>query len=240
MKNRKKNHIDCKTCPVAQFCLAGGLDSQSLAELNHMIAYAKEYSRGEYIYAENDPVKYLYAIRQGTCKSYYLNQQGEERVHSFELAGNIVGLEYINDKTYNTYAQTLEHSMLCLIPIKEFKDFLQSNSAQQNRILTILSNKLKEKEFILPSTSAKQRVAAFYLDIIHKITDRSRSDNEIMLKISQMDISNQLGITHETLSRVLRNFIQSGILKIKNNAILYANTEMLSDIALFNKNYLLK
>lgn len=65
-------------------------------------------------------MKSLYAIRSGTIKSYTITEQGDEQITGFHLAGDLVGFDAIGSGHHPSFAQALETSMVCEIPLRHW------------------------------------------------------------------------------------------------------------------------
>ena len=65
---------------------------------------------------------------------------------------------------------------------------------------------------LLLSTTAEERIISFLIDMAQRLAPRE--DDLIDLPMSRRDIADYLGLTIETVSRVLRDFERRGAIKI--------------------------
>ena len=63
----------------------------------------------------------------------------------------------------------------------------------------------------------KERIATFLLDYYNKRVDRGLSDQVVELPMSRVDISDYLGLTQETVCRVLSHFKRRAIITSRNS-----------------------
>lgn len=84
---------------------------------------------------------------------------------------------------------------------------------------------------LLSKKNAEERLAAFILNLSHRFAERGFSPREFRLTMTRGDIGNYLGLTVETISRLLGRFQKSGMLSVKGKYITIEDMEKLTDIA---------
>jgi CRP/FNR family transcriptional regulator len=67
--------------------------------------------------------------------------------------------------------------------------------------------------------TANERVCDFLMNILTRMQERNHSEKNIYLPMSQLDISNFLGIAYETVNRVFQNLKRNKIIKINNKTM---------------------
>ena len=72
---------------------------------------------------------------------------------------------------------------------------------------------------VLGSMSSGERVAAFLLDMSQRSLARGYSKNEFVLRMSRAEIGSYLGVSLETVSRVLSGFKRERYLDVDNRVI---------------------
>lgn len=230
LKNRANNTVDCSRCAVHYLCLAKDLEPAVLAELNEIIASYKEVKKGEHIFHAQDPMNYLYAVYIGFCKDYVVDENGNERIDNFYLPGDIIGLESIPNRRHVFSAIAVEDSKLCVIPIDALFQLMQKHDSIMKRVININSYKMQNDQLMSVTTNANQRVADFLLNILYRYEERQKYEDHISLPMSQIDISNHLGMAHETVNRILRKFTKEKLIKIKSKKIYILSIERLKEL----------
>ena len=83
----------------------------------------------------------------------------------------------------------------------------------------------------LGRTSAKARVAAFLLDMFHRlrVTDDNIKDS-FELKLTQEEIGDSIGLTSVHVNRMIRQMEQEGLISRSNGRITLLDVERLEDI----------
>jgi CRP/FNR family transcriptional regulator len=84
---------------------------------------------------------------------------------------------------------------------------------------------------LLSKNTADQRIATLVLSISARNKRRKLSAANFRLPMSRTDIGNYLGLTVETVSRVLSRFQKMGVLAVDNKEITITDVETLRSIA---------
>lgn len=218
-KLRDSANINCATCLNKHLCLPQNLPEEDVKILNEVITKYQFVEKGGHIYRVNEKQDYLYAIYSGSCKDYAISEDGDEYINNFYFAGDIMGLESIPLKRYFFSAKAISDCYLCMIPMERFLDATVTSPAILKRFINICSYKMLNDTHIRRSTNAKQRIADFLLNIIYRIEERNNVSDNISLPMTQMEISNQVGMAYETVSRILHAFADEEIIKIDNKQV---------------------
>ncbi|MDU2480349.1 MAG: FNR family transcription factor [Klebsiella sp.] len=201
--------IHCQDCSISQLCIPFTLNEHELDQLDNIIERKKPIQKGQTLFKAGDELKSLYAIRSGTIKSYTITEQGDEQITGFHLAGDLVGFDAIGTGLHPSFAQALETSMVCEIPFKGDQDMI----------------------LLLSKKNAEERLAAFIYNLSRRFAQRGFSPREFRLTMTRGDIGNYLGLTVETISRLLGRFQKSGMLAVKGKYITIENSDLLAQLA---------
>lgn len=226
--------IHCQDCSISQLCIPFTLNEQELDQLDSIIERKKPIQKGQELFKAGDHLRALYAIRSGTIKSYTITEQGDEQITAFHLAGDLVGFDAINEREHPSFAQALETSMICEIPYETLDDLSGSMPKLRQQIMRLMSNEIKGDQdmiLLLSKKTAEERLAAFLYSLSKRFAQRGFSPREFRLTMTRGDIGNYLGLTVETISRLLGRFQKSEILAVKGKYITILNLEELARLA---------
>ena len=106
----------CKDCTLQELCLPLGLDDADIAALDKTIKRRRTLKKGEMLYRFGDPLRSLYAIRNGALKTTGLIEDGRAQVTGFYLPGELLGIDAISTDKHPCSAEALETSEVCDIP----------------------------------------------------------------------------------------------------------------------------
>lgn len=91
---------------------------------------------------------------------------------------------------------------------------------------------LNDHVALLARAKARQRLALFLLERRWTGINHDRASREITLPMSRTDIANNIGLTQESVSRILRDFEKEKIISIKNpNWIFVEKIDILTEIS---------
>lgn len=229
VKNRTNINIHCGHCPVSSVCIAHNLNADETEKINTIISRLHLMQTGEHLYFQNQSMQHIFAVYSGCCKEYIVDENGNEKINGFYYPGDLLALESLSSKKYNFSALALETSQFCAIPIDLFFNLMNESPALMHRFIYLISNKLQKN--IPLATNAKRRIAAFLLDIFYRSHEEKAENDFIHLSMSQSDISNLLGLAHETVSRTLHMFQYEQIIKIMKKDIYITDIPSLRAIA---------
>jgi CRP/FNR family transcriptional regulator, anaerobic regulatory protein len=72
---------------------------------------------------------------------------------------------------------------------------------------------------MLGSMYADERLAAFLLNLIHRLETRGFSATAVSLRMTREEIASYLGVSVETISRTFSKFQNKGLLFVRNRQI---------------------
>jgi CRP/FNR family transcriptional regulator, anaerobic regulatory protein len=216
IKTRKSKNITCEKCWVKHLCIATDILPADIQQLDELIINAKYVAKKEHIYRASSPMVNLYAVHRGSCKEYWIDENGNECVTNFYFPGDIIGVESISSKKYMFDMVALEDTELCVIPADDFLGKMHTAPHILKRFVAITSQKMINDKSVHMGITANEKVCDFLLNITMRAYERNPKENEMCLTMSQVDIANFLGIASETINRIFSNLKRKKIIKLKN------------------------
>ena len=195
-----------------------------MTQLDNIIERKKPVQKSQIIFQSGDELRSIYALRSGTLKSYTLSENGEEQITAFHLPGDLIGFDAIMNMKHVGFAQALETAMICEIPFD---------------ILDDLAGKMPKIRHQISKMSAEEKLAAFLHNLSQRYAARGFSAREFRLTMTRGDIGNYLGLTIETISRLLGRFQKSGMITVQGKYITINQMDVLADMATGIKNQIL-
>jgi CRP/FNR family transcriptional regulator len=227
-------HIKCQNCSISELCLPFSLNDKELDTLDEIIERKRPIHKGDKIFSDGQELHSLYAIRSGTFKSFTVNEQGEEQITGFHLAGDLLGFDAIAESEHPSFAQALETSMVCEIPYSNLDELSNTMPKLKKQVLRLMSHEIKtdqEMLTLLNRKNAEQRVATFLVSLSERYHARGLSASEFRLTMTRSDIGNYIGLTVETISRLLNRFHKSGVINVDGKLISIIDIDRLTDTA---------
>ena len=212
----------CSACSMHQLCLPMGLDDADMNRLDQIIGRRRRLARDERLYAMGEPFRNLYAIRYGHFKTYQVNAAGEQQITGFQMAGELLGMDAISGDRHQCDAVALEDSEVCEIPFARLEELFGQVPALLRHFHRIMSQEITREQnvmLLLGNMRAEQRFAVFLVNLSSRYAARGYSPTRFQLRMSREDIGNYLGLTIESISRLLSRFKKMGLVQVDKREI---------------------
>ena len=156
------------------------------------------FARNAEIYAQDDEVEMLYRVVRGVVRTSRLTVDGRRQVGDFYYVGDLFGLEPGPDHRFA--AEALDECEIMVVRRSAVRAF--AGDAELDRAIVeaqrVEMERLQEHVVMLGRKSARERVASFLMSIAQK-GDGDQAD----LAMGRQDMADYLGLTIETVSRML-------------------------------------
>jgi CRP/FNR family transcriptional regulator len=226
--------INCQHCGFSQLCLPFTLNDAELDKLDQIIQRKRPSHKGDHLFEAGKPLQALYAVRTGSFKTYTLSEQGEEQITGFHLPGDVIGFDAIGDQQHPSYAQALETALVCEIPFNNLDSLLDQVPKLRQQLMRLMSQDIhgdQQMMLLLNRKTAEEKLAAFLTNLAQRFGSRGFSRKEFRLTMTRGEIGNYLGLTVETISRLLGRFHKDELIHVDGKLITIANFEELSRVA---------
>ena len=203
-------------------------------KLDEIIERKKPLHKGDYLFESGTPLNAIFAVRSGSFKSYTLSEQGDEQITGFHLAGDLVGFDAINKMQHQSFSQALETSMVCEIPFDTLDELAGKLPKLRQQIMRLMSSEItydQEMLLLLNKKSAEERLASFIYNLSERFGERGFSRKEFRFTMTRGEIGNYLGLTVETISRLLSRFQKADLIKVEGKFITILDNDALAKTA---------
>ncbi|MCG2583985.1 fumarate/nitrate reduction transcriptional regulator Fnr [Massilia sp. TS11] len=224
----------CSACSLHGVCLPTGLSDDEMQRLDSIIGRRRRVPRGASLFRTDEGFTKLYAIRVGHFKTCQLNASGEEQVTGFQMPGELLGLSAIGTQRHSCTAVALEDSEVCEIPFTQLESLLQEMPTLLRTFHALMSREITREQsamLLLGSMRAEQRLAVFLVNMGSRYAARGYSPYNFQLRMLRDDIGNYLGLTIESVSRLLTRFRKEGLLRVSNREIEILDPDRLKALA---------
>ncbi|MBY6064592.1 fumarate/nitrate reduction transcriptional regulator Fnr [Pseudidiomarina sediminum] len=228
------SYIHCQNCSMATLCLPYQLSPEQTEKLDTIIQRHRPMQKKDVLIHSGEPLKYLYAVRSGSLKSYTIDSQGDEQIIDFHLPGDLIGFDGLIDGEHRSFTQALETTMLCEIPMQSLDTLSAELPGLRKQLLRLMSGELYASKTLLGTLNhhtAQQRLAHFLVTLSSRFQQRGLSNREFRLSMTRADIANYLGLSVETISRILTNLQQEEVIRVTNKLVTIESLEKLRTIA---------
>jgi len=228
-----KSAVACSSCCLKGVCLPCDLGRPELDRFDEIAIAKRRVARGTSLYHNGDRFESLYAVRSGAFKTVGVSRQGDEKVTGFHLPGELLGLEAISSDRHGYSAVALEDSEVCILPFAPLEKMAMSMPALQHQLLRLISSDISRDQglmLLLGSMTAEQRLAAFLLSLSRRHERLGFSASRFVLRMTREEIGNYLGLTLETVSRMLSRFQREGLIAVQQREIEIRNAARLMEM----------
>ncbi len=209
--NRKT--VQCNRCGVKRTCLGSGLDPSQLGLKGDAKGPPRLFQRGDHVFRMGDRFYSLYVIRAGAVKTYMMSEGGEEQIIGFYGPGETIGFDAIVDGRHHCHAAALDTSSVCAVPFEAVSKLCERSPALIRALMKGISGETMRLAdmLLLGKKPAEQRLASFLLSQSDSQCQRGYSAKVFTLSMTRTDIAKYLGLTLETVSRVLTRLESQGL-----------------------------
>jgi CRP/FNR family transcriptional regulator, cyclic AMP receptor protein len=224
----------CLGCVMREEGLFCQLPHGALATLNS-IRQASFYPRGAVLFMEGESPRGLFVLCVGKAKLTANSADGHGLTLRSVDAGEVIGLSsVVSGRPYPATAETLSPSQVSFIPRMEFLRFLRSNSDVSIRVAKHLSMELDQAwsqsrmVALAPDTQAK--LAQFLIDQAERHGQTTSDGLRLALNMTHEEIAKNIGASRESVSRILKDLRNRGVICVSGGAIIILHAIELSNL----------
>ncbi|WJG07601.1 fumarate/nitrate reduction transcriptional regulator Fnr [Aliiglaciecola sp. LCG003] len=214
--------IRCQNCSFNHLCIPVSLNETEMQRLDDIIERKRPLQKSDQLTIPGQKFTSLFAIRSGSFKSYITSRDGEQQITGFHFPGDIVGFDGIYSEKYQSYTQAMETSMICELPYDKLDTMSEQLPSLRREMLKIMSTEINQDHnmmMLLNKRTAEERMAHFLVNISQRFASRGFSSSEFNLTMTRNEIGNHLGLTVETVSRLLTRFQKEHVIKVDGKLI---------------------
>jgi CRP/FNR family transcriptional regulator len=200
----------CEGCEVRDKAVCGVLDCTNLASFK-TLGRTVNLSAGQVLFHEGDPVTRVFTLTRGMLKLYNLMADGRRHVTGFVRPGGFLGISMEDEHAFS--AEALEDVQLCWFPRQRFDGFVDTHPPMERELYRMAAHELgsaHRQMVLLGRKTATERLASFLVAL-----GGEGPKDLLRLPMSRSDIADYLGLTKETVSRVLSGFRRDRLIRLR-------------------------
>ena len=204
----------CAACEVRDKAICGALKSHELERLNAIVTEVHR-SRGQVLFSQDDPADSVFVVTRGHIRISRLLADGRRQITGFLYPGDFLGMAYGLEYAYT--AEALDDVVLCRFPREQLEALFRELPHLEMRLFEIASNELiaaQNQMVLLGQKTATEKVSSFLLQNVQRCENKGQNGSELHLPMSRVDIADYVGLTGETISRVLHELAAKGVIEI--------------------------
>lgn len=220
------NHIEALQSNYIFKGISGEIISKIIREVQYQV---KTFHNGQLIASNGETYNNLYIIVQGSIVGEITDFEGKvirlEELKAPEIIASLFIFGDDNTLPLDIISTSETHTLI--IPRRDLmKIFTQHEQVMQN-YLNIIANRaqlLSKKMKLLGLSNIRGKIAHFLLEQM-----KIEGDTDFIIKKNQIDLADMFGVSRPSLTRVLREMNNEGIIKAVGKHITIINKKALSE-----------
>lgn len=223
----------CEHCAIRPITICRRLEATTLARLR-ALGTMQRVGRDEPVFHEGDPADRVFMLAAGCLKIYTLLADGRRQITGFMFPGDFLGMSV--DDEYPFTVEALELSELWWFTRHSFERFVDENPSIERELHWLVVHELaaaQKQIVLLGRKAAAERLASFFLVLLdRRALVAGQPVTEFDLPMSRTDIADYLGLTKETVSRMIATLRNRRLVRlVKQNRIEVLDRKALEAVA---------
>lgn len=199
---------------IARPAAASCLEDEDEAALQNIATVAR-IGRNEIIFSQGDPATYAYKVMSGVIRLCRHMNDGRRHIAQFSFAGDFFSV--LESEQHSFTAEAVTDVVLVRYPQIQLSVLSDQRPAMSRRFMALLLQRLGALEnhlTVLGRQNAKERVASFLLSLAER---RGAEESDLVdAPMNRHDIADYLGLTNETVCRVLSELRRARVVGTPN------------------------
>lgn len=218
---------DCENCEAQKHCYSANQnEEEKLADFEHIDI---RYNKGDMIFKQGTIAPHVMFLKEGLVK-IFLEHDNQRQTICLEKEG-FIGLESMHSDPHFQYSvMALTDVKVCLIEINEFQNHVLENGKLGAALISELNKRsqyLYQRIIALTRKQAHGRIA----DIILCLAGRIFDSDEFLIPCKQKELADMAAISPESLSRILKDFKEDGVVTISGKNVSVVDRKKLEMIS---------
>ena len=190
-----------------------------------------EFDKGELIFKEGSPAGNIAYVRDGFIKLFKKGIGGKDFILSISKKGAYIGIQHLNRKSKDYYfsASALTKTQVCFIEINSFEKLLKHNGIFATEVISyIFDDEMNYFDRLV--NNVQQQLPGRLAHALFYFKDQVYDSNPFNLNLTKSELASLIGTSRESVSRLLREFHDAGIIDMNKNIITILDEEKLEEI----------
>jgi CRP/FNR family transcriptional regulator len=209
-----QEHASSGECGVfaerKQFVLTE-VEQREIAQLGRRIDFLAKAT----VFNEGEPKAAVYKLTQGTAVRYRMRADGRKQIVGFALPDDFLNSPFADRHTCSV--EVISHATVCEFPKRRFLAFLEAHPKILRKLLETSSREIDaayEQILFLGRGTAEEKFVEFIIRWRTRVGRKGALSNLVPLPMSRRDIADYLGLTIETVSRLLAKFERENVVRV--------------------------
>ena len=191
------------------------LRAATCPRLNDLFAtqIAETLAPGEALVWQGDVAKHVFEVTSGALRTVRVLSDGRRVITGFAFPGDLVGISF-KDRHLTT-AEAIAPTTVRRLTRRRFEESVDEHPELRPQVLERLYDEMvtaQDQVVLLARKTADERVASFLLSLLRRAEAGHPPRSTIALPMTRLDMADYLGLTIETVSRVMTRLTSRGII----------------------------
>ncbi len=195
--------LDCADCEIKSQSVCSAMEPDEFDALER-IGRTQAYPAKSTIFEQGRDAGFVYNLTSGALRLSKLLPDGRRQVIGFAMPGDFLGLDF--EPAHACTADALTPVKLCQFSRNGFNDLLDDKPRLLRRLMSMASHELalaQEQMVVLGRRTAEEKIAAFLVGMRDRYARIHGVSVHVPLPMTRLDIGDYLGLTVETVSRMM-------------------------------------
>ncbi|TWT40828.1 Crp/Fnr family transcriptional regulator [Botrimarina hoheduenensis] len=181
----------------------------------------RRFKRGEPIYLPAESADAALVLAEGRVKIGSVTEEGKQTILALIEPGELFGeLSVLDDTPREEFAQAAEKSTVVLLPADALRALVEQNPSVALGVTKLIGLRRRRIERRLKSLmfrSNRQRLVSLLTDLAEQYGEPAESPRgavRLRIKLSHQDLASIIGSTRETVTVVLGELQQEGLVEV--------------------------
>ena len=221
--------MDCKTCKYKSAPFQQLTDDQLYRVDEHRVELS--FKKGELLFKQGVPMTHVIYIRKGFVK-IFMENAGELVVIGIAQPGTFVGIQALyGSPVFPFSVEAMTDTEVCMKDIVIFRELVLENSEFARGVIEVLNANLMQSYNRVFTLTTKQ-ISARFSELLYYMRNVLYDSNPFELTVSRKELAELVSTTPESISRMLGEFKEQGILKVKGHKIEILDSDKLESMCM--------
>ncbi len=207
------------------------LDGAQIARLETQ-SQVRIFDRKSLVYLPDDESDSVLLLVSGRVRIYHITTEGKEALLAFIDPGELFGeLSIIGQAEREEFAETMEKSQIVKIPGQVIRDLMAENpdvTLGVTKLIGLRRQRFERRLKSLMFQPNRDRLVFLLLELAERYAVLHPDGIALRIRLSHQEMANIIGSTRETVTVVLGELQQEGLLEVKRRQVILKNLERLA------------
>lgn len=221
--------MDCKNCQYKSAAFQKLTDEQLFKVDEHRVELS--FKKGELLSKQGMLMTQVIYIKKGFAK-IYMENAGEMVVIGIAQPGTFVGIQALyGNPVFPFSVEAMTDTEVCMKDINVFKELILENSEFAQGIIEVLNANLMQSYNRIFTLTTKQ-IGARFSELLFYMRNVLYEANPFKMTISRRELAELVSTTPESISRMLHELKDKGIIKVDGQTIEILDSEQLESMCM--------